>query len=98
MLIVNNFWTGGDPCMKPFFIEFPALENPYMQNVGVVWGGHITAESPFVELANMSNRELKIKEGQHLGVCELIEDDNIKPIDLHVEEKLILDKNVNSIS
>ena len=29
---------------ETFFIEFLALENPFMQNVGVVWGGHITAE------------------------------------------------------
>ena len=29
-----------------YFIEFLALENPCMQNVSVVWGGHITAEYP----------------------------------------------------
>ena len=33
------------------FIEFLALKNPYMQNVGVICGGHITAESPIFVIA-----------------------------------------------
>jgi hypothetical protein len=32
---LNGWWS----VHETFFIEFLALENPYMQNLGVVWGG-----------------------------------------------------------